>query len=224
MARDAGLTIVVIEDKPDTRESLRVLLNGTEGYRCEAAFGSMEEAMPRLSGEAPKAVLVDIGLPGISGIEGIRWLHKRYPESALIALTVYEDDERIFAALCAGASGYLLKKTAPVRLLESIKEAVEGGAPMSPEVARRVINSFRNRRPVETPEHNLTPHEMRILTLLAEGHNYTTAAEKLGVTVNAVAFHMKRIYENTTVRLTTSIRPASPTAVDSCRRICPAAI
>jgi DNA-binding NarL/FixJ family response regulator len=190
------LTTVVIEDRPDTREGLRLLIDGTPGYRCDGAFGSMEDALSQLTGEAPKAVIVDIGLPGLSGIEGIRLLRKRYPDAALLALTVYEDNDRIFSALCAGASGYLLKKTPPARLLESIREAVvDGGAPMSPEVARKVINLFRDKGPPPNADYKLTPHEVRILKLLADGHNYTTAARELGVTLDAVSFHMKRIYE-----------------------------
>ena len=110
-------------------------------------------------------------------------------------LTVYDDDERIFDALCAGASGYLLKKTPPDRLLESLKEAVSGGSPMSPEVARRVIVLFRDIRPPERADYELTHHELRLLKLLVEGHNYKTAASELNVSINTISFHMKRIYE-----------------------------
>jgi DNA-binding NarL/FixJ family response regulator len=190
------LTTMVIEDRPDTREALRILIAGTAGYRCVGAFGAMEEALARLPVEPPKAVLVDIGLPGMSGIEGIRMLRQLYPKAALLALTVYEDSERIFSALCAGATGYLLKRTAPARLLESIREAVvDGGAPMSPEVARKVVTFFREGRPSTHVDYKLTPHQVRVLKLIAEGHNYPTAARELGVTVDAVSFHMKRIYE-----------------------------
>jgi DNA-binding NarL/FixJ family response regulator len=110
-------------------------------------------------------------------------------------LTVYDDDERIFNALCAGASGYLLKKTPPAKLLESLREAVDGGSPMSPEVARRVINIFRDIRPPEKADYNLTPHETRLLKMLVEGHNYTTAAEALNITYSTVSFHMRNIYD-----------------------------
>jgi DNA-binding NarL/FixJ family response regulator len=110
-------------------------------------------------------------------------------------LTVYDDDERIFDALCAGASGYLLKKTPPARLLDSLREAVEGGAPMSPEVARRVIALFQRVRPPQRADYDLTPHETRILKMLVDGHNYKSAAGELDVSVNTVAFHVKRIYE-----------------------------
>jgi DNA-binding NarL/FixJ family response regulator len=131
----------------------------------------------------------------MSGIEGVRLLKSRYPELLLLMLTVYDDDERIFDAMCAGACGYLLKKTPPARLLESLKEAVAGGAPMSPEVARRVIVRFREMHRPERDEYELTPHEMRLLKLFVEGHNYKTAAAELGVSVNTVNFHVRRIYD-----------------------------
>lgn len=193
----AVLTAVIVEDQQDVREGLQALINGTHGYRCRGAFRSMEDALARLNGagDAPGVVLVDIGLPGMSGIEGIPLLKARFPNAALLVLTVYDDDERIFAALCAGASGYMLKNTPPARLLEGLREAAGGGAPLSPEVARKVIALFREFRPPAHAEHDLTPHEMRLLKLLAEGHNYKTAASHLGCSVNTVSFHMRRIYE-----------------------------
>ena len=143
----------------------------------------------------PDIALCDIGLPGMSGIEGIRILKERHPQLQLMMLTVYDDDDRIFDALCAGACGYLLKRTSPKRLLESLSEAASGGAPMSPEVASRVIKLFRDIRPPEKADYELTPHETRLLKLIVQGHNYTTAAEELGVSYNTVKFHMRRIYE-----------------------------
>ena len=131
----------------------------------------------------------------MSGIEGLRLLKEKYPQLALLMLTVYEDDERIFDAICAGASGYLLKKTSPARLLESLREVVQGGAPMSPEVARRVIALFREIRPPERADYQLTPHETRILKLFVEGYNYKTAAAELGVSVHTISFHLRSIYD-----------------------------
>jgi DNA-binding NarL/FixJ family response regulator len=139
-------------------------------------------------------VLTDIGLPGMSGIEGVRILKERHPPLLVLMLTVY-DDNRIFDALCAGACGYLPKKTPPARLLDSLKEAAEGGAPMSPEVARRVIALFRTIRPPERADYQLTPHETRLLKLFVEGHNYKTAAAELRVSVNTVNFPVRSIYE-----------------------------
>jgi DNA-binding NarL/FixJ family response regulator len=191
----AVIKVAIIEDRREIRDGLAMLINATEGFRCTGAFRSMEEALDKIGFEAPDVALTDIGLPGMSGIEGIRLLKERYPNLRILMLTIYDDDDRIFDALCAGACGYLLKKTQPVRLLESIKDAVNDGGPMSPEVARRVIELFREVRPPEHADHNLTPHETRLLKMLVEGHNYKTAALELGVSVNTVAFHMKHIYE-----------------------------
>lgn len=185
----------IIEDKREIREGLRALIDGTPGYRCTGSYRTMEEALERITLEVPAAILVDIGLPGMSGIEGIPHLRERCPEARVLVLTVYDDDDRIFSALCAGACGYLLKKTPPTRLLESLREAVDGGGPMSPEVARRVIELFRDFRPPGPPSHDLTPHELRLLKLLAEGHNYKTAAREFSISVNTISFHMKHIYE-----------------------------
>lgn len=140
-------------------------------------------------------MLNDIGLPGMSGIEGIKILKERHPDLLILMLTVYDDDERIFDAMCAGASGYLLKKTPPLKLLESLREAHQGGAPMSPEVARRVIALFREIRPPERADYELTPHETRLLKLFVAGHNYKTAAAELGVSVHTVSFHLRSIYD-----------------------------
>ncbi len=187
--------VVVIEDHREYRDYLATLLNGTPGFRCKAVFRSMEEALQSIGVDIPDAALIDIGLPGMSGVEGIQILKDRYPQILLLTLTVYDDDERIFEALCAGASGYLLKKTLPARLIESLKEAVEGGAPMSPEVARRVVKLFREIHPPEKADYQLSPHEIRILKLLMEGRSYRTVASELKVTPSTVSFHLQRIYE-----------------------------
>jgi DNA-binding NarL/FixJ family response regulator len=189
------ISVAIVEDRREIRDALATLINGTEGYRCMGAYRSMEEALDRIVGELPDVVLLDIGLPGMSGIAGLRILKERYPDMLVLILSVYDDDERIFDALCAGASGYLLKKTPPSKLLESLKEAVQGGAPMSPEVARRVIGLFREIRPPEQADYDLTPHEIRLLKLFVKGHNYKTAAQELGVTVHTISFHLRSIYE-----------------------------
>jgi DNA-binding NarL/FixJ family response regulator len=189
------LKIAIIEDVRALREGFHMLIDGTEGFRCTSRFRTMEEALDKMGSELPDVALVDIGLPGMNGIEGARLLKQRYPDVVLLMLTVYEDDDRIFHALCAGASGYLLKKTPPARLLESLREASQGGAPMSPEIARRVVALFREIHPPEHADYKLTPHELRLLKLLVEGHNYKTAASQLGVSYNTVCFHIKSIYE-----------------------------
>jgi DNA-binding NarL/FixJ family response regulator len=189
------IKVALVEDRREIREGLAMLIGGTPGFRCTGAYRTMEEALQKIGFELPDVVLNDIGLPGMSGIEGIRILKERYPNLLILMLTVYDDDERIFDAMCAGASGYLLKKTPPARLLDSLKEAVGGGAPMSPEVARRVIALFREIRPPERAQYDLTPHETRLLKLFVEGHNYKTAAAELGVSVHTVSFHLRSIYD-----------------------------
>jgi len=171
-----------------------MLIDGTDGFSCVGSYRSMEEALDKFDSNLPDILLADIGLPGMNGIEGVRILKVRHASLPVLMLTVYEDDERIFDALCAGASGYLVKKTPPARLLESITEALDGGAPMSPEIARRVVSLFRQIRPPDHENYHLTPHELRLLKLLVEGHNYKTAAAELGITFNTVCFHIKQIY------------------------------
>jgi DNA-binding CsgD family transcriptional regulator len=144
--------------------------------RAAGSFRSMEKPLGGTGQELPD---------GMSGTEGLLFL----------MLTVYGDDARIFEAICAGACGYLLKNTPPARLLESLTDVMAGGAPMSPEVARRVIELFREIRPPENAEYRLTPHETRLLQLLVDGHNYKTAAAEVGTGVHAVSFHMRNIYE-----------------------------
>ena len=189
------IKVAVIEDLRSLREGFHMLIDGTDGFRCTGRFRTMEEALEKIGSDLPDVALVDIGLPGMNGIDGVRILKERYTDLMLLMLTVYDDDDRIFDALCAGACGYLLKKTPPARLLECLKEAVEGGAPMSPEIARRVVALFRECRPPERANYHLTPHETRLLKLLVEGHNYKTAAAQLGVSFNTVCFHIKSVYE-----------------------------
>jgi DNA-binding NarL/FixJ family response regulator len=191
----SDITVTIIEDQRTTREALKALLDGSEGFQTLDLFGSMEEALPKMGARLPDVALVDIGLPGMSGIEGIRRMRDDFPSLLMLVLTVYEDDARIFEAACAGACGYVLKKTPLKQLLTSIREAVNGGAPMSPEIARRVFRLFREIRPPERAEYALTPHEIRLLKLLVEGHSYKTAATEIGVSPHTISFHLRRVYE-----------------------------
>jgi DNA-binding NarL/FixJ family response regulator len=198
MATGSGettLQVAVIEDQEKIRDGLRILIDRTPGFHCSAACADMERALGLFARAMPQVVLVDIGLPGISGIEGTRLLKERFPELQVIILTVYDDDDRVFRALCAGASGYLLKNTPPARLMEGIHEVANGGSPISPEIARRIIVLFQKIHPPDEREKGLTPHETRILKLLVDGHNYKTAAVELDVSVNTISFHVRRIYE-----------------------------
>jgi DNA-binding NarL/FixJ family response regulator len=189
------IRVAIIEDQREIREGLKTLVSGTPGYSVVGAWRSMEEALNAIARDVPHVALVDIGLPGMQGTQGIRILKERYPKLRALMLTVYEDDERIFNAVCAGASGYLLKSTPPARLLESLQEVMAGGAPMSPPVANRVLTLFREFRPREHDGVNLSPHETRLLSLLVDGHNLKTAAAELDVSRATVAWHMHNIYE-----------------------------
>ena len=189
-----AIRMAIVEDQRDIREGLQSLIEETEGFSCTGSYRSMEDALPALRINPPDACLIDIGLPGISGIEGVRILHECNPSIVLLVLTVFEDDDRIFNAICAGANGYLLKRTAPPRLFEAVREAMDGGAPMSPEIARRVLELFRKFRPQTMVPHALTPHEIRLLGLMVKGHSYKSAAHELGVSVNTVSFHLRSIY------------------------------
>ena len=192
------VNVMIIEDQRDVREGLAVLIHGTRGFQCTRSFRTMEEALRALADDRhprPDVILTDIGLPGMSGIDGIAAMHNQFADLPILALTVYDSDDKVFNALCAGASGYLLKNTPPARLLESLQEVVAGGAPMSPEVARRVVGLFRKFRPASEATYHLTPQENELLKLLADGHHKKTAAHEMGISVNTVSFHLKHIYE-----------------------------
>jgi DNA-binding NarL/FixJ family response regulator len=189
------IKVAIVEDMRDVREGLALLINGTSGFRCVGRFRSMEEAAENIAREMPDVVLTDIGLPGMDGIEGIRLLRQHHSSLPFIALTVYDDDDRIFDALCAGACGYLLKNTQPARLLEALREVAAGGAPMSPEVAKRVIRLFQEFVPPKASPCHLTPQEKELLKLLVAGHSYKSAASEMKISYHTVSFHLRNIYE-----------------------------
>jgi DNA-binding NarL/FixJ family response regulator len=188
--------VAIVEDQRALREGLQALVGGSGGFEIVGAYGSMEEALPRLDAEPPEILLADIGLPGMSGIEGVRRLKASKPGVQILMLTVYADNEHVFEAICAGACGYLLKDTPPAKLLDALSEVRAGGAPMSPEIARKVVEMFqRIAPPPPTAAHRLSPREVEVLKLLAEGHVYKTAAAKLDLSLDTVRFHIRNIYE-----------------------------
>ena len=189
------IRVAIIEDLREVREGLAALINGSAGFQCAASYRTMEDALRSIGDQRPHVILTDIGLPGMSGIEGTRLLRERLPDVPILALSVYDDDDNVFNAICAGASGYLLKNTAPARLLESLQEVVGGGAPMSPAIARRVVTLFRTVRPPAHASYHLTPQEVTLLKLIVEGHHYKTAAHVMGISPNTVSFHLKHVYE-----------------------------
>jgi DNA-binding NarL/FixJ family response regulator len=188
------IRVAIVEDQRATREGLALLLDGTPGFATCGRYGTMEEALVGLEREAPDVALVDLGLPGISGLDGIGHLRRRAPALPVIVLTVHDDDDHVFEAVCAGAAGYLLKDTPPAQLLESIRDVLRGGAPMSPGVARRVLVMFQRIAPPRETEARLSPRELELVQLFADGHSYKSAAAHLGVSQHTVRFHIRNIY------------------------------
>lgn len=189
------LAVALVEDQRPLREGLAALVDGTPGYRVVGSYESMEAALEGLAAARPDVLLLDIELPGMSGIDGVRELKSRAPEVQVLMLTVFGDDDRVFEAICNGASGYLLKDTPPARLLDAIRELAAGGAPMSPEIARKVVTMFQRVAPPRETPADLSPREVQILRLLADGHSYKTAAAELGISPDTVRFHIRHIYE-----------------------------
>jgi DNA-binding NarL/FixJ family response regulator len=189
------IRVALVEDQEHTRVGLASLIGGSPGFVVTGQYASMEEALPAIERARPEVLLADIGLPGMSGIEGVHRVHERFPEVSILMLTVHGDDDSIFDAVCAGACGYLLKETEPARLLESIRELHRGGAPMSPEIARKVVLAFRRYPPPKRPDAELSSRQMRILQLLAEGHSYKSCAEALDLSLDTIRFHVRHIYD-----------------------------
>ena len=190
------IKVAIIEDNNTIREGLAALINGTSGYSCIGSYGDCESFLPKISTIDVDVVLMDIGLQGMSGIDGIVKAKKIKPELNILMLTVYEDSQSVFKALCAGACGFLVKKTPPSRLLEAIKDAYEGGAPMSSLIARQVINVFRQTQGKSSEEEktNLSSREIEVLTLLSDGNNYQEIADRLFISVDTVRHHIRNIY------------------------------
>ena len=187
--------VALVEDDHSTREGLRLLIHGSQGFVCTGAYESVEEALPGLALEQPDVLLMDINLPGMSGREGVRVVKERWPAIEVLMLSVYGEQESVFESICNGAAGYLLKKTPPARLLEAIQEAREGGSPMSPEIARKVVVLFRRTPRPEQPERQLTPRELQLLALLAEGQGYGEAGDLMAVSENTIRNYIRSIYE-----------------------------
>jgi DNA-binding NarL/FixJ family response regulator len=185
------VSIVLFEDNDRLRESLAYLLNSDPNYSVKGDFDNCNQAVEIVERLGPDVVLMDIDMPGKTGISGVALIKQSRPETAVIMYTVFEDDDRLFQCLCAGANGYLLKKTHPARLFDAIQEVLDGGAPMSPIIARKVLNSFQQKH---DNQYNLTSREADVLQLLIKGNSIKIIADELNMAFDTVRSHLKKIY------------------------------
>lgn len=186
------ISVALVEDNRDIRQGLRLIIDGTKGFLCLGAYPDAETGLIEILESKPDVVLMDIVLPGMSGIECVKNIKEKAPNIDIIMLTVRSDDDSVFQSLQAGACGYLTKNTPPSRLLEAIKEVQNGGAPMSSNVARMVVGSFNAFR---NPSHNLTSREREVLDQLCKGKSYKMIADTLSVSQDTVRYHIKNIYK-----------------------------
>ena len=196
---NTNIKVAIVDDDEEIREGLRWILDNTHGYSCVGTYKNCPDAVTNLPTNLPDVVLMDIGLPGQSGVECAGILKSMYPALHIIMQTVHSSDDKIFDSLRSGASGYILKKTSPEKLLEAIQEVNEGGAPMSGEVARKVLTFFQTPK-TDKSLSQLSDRELDVLKLLIEGHSYKIIAEKLFVSPHTVRFHLHNIYEKLHVR------------------------
>jgi len=197
------ITVSIVDDEADLREHIAGYLAAAGNVRCKSAYASAEEALEHLPKDKPDVVLMDINLGGMDGIECVRRLTVLMPEAQVLMLTVFEDTEKIFRALAAGASGYLLKRLSPKKLLEAIEEVRDGGSPMSASIARKVVQSFKAAPPGGDESVDLSPRELSVLNGLAEGLAYKQIADQLGVSIHTVRNYIRRIYEKLHVQTRT---------------------
>jgi DNA-binding NarL/FixJ family response regulator len=197
------ITVSIVEDNEQLRNTLARVLNRAEGFRCLSRYGDAESALQGLPKDLPEVVLMDINLPGINGVECVRQLKQIAPKILVLMLTVYEDTANIFNALAAGASGYLLKRTKTAELLDAIREVHQGGSPMTAHIARMVVHSFQKAGPSPQPAENLSQREQEVLDCLSQGFLYKEIAEKLGISYETVHTYVRRIYEKLQVRTRT---------------------
>jgi DNA-binding NarL/FixJ family response regulator len=197
------ITISIVEDNDQLRGTLARLLDRSEGFKCQSQYPTAEAALEGLPKDKPEVVLMDINLPGMNGVECVQKLKQIAPEILVVMLTAYEDTDNIFAALAAGATGYLLKRAPRTELLDAIREVKRGGSPMTTHIARKVVMSFQRSGPSQQATENLSTREQEVLDCLSKGFLYKEIAEKLGVSYETVHTYIRRIYEKLQVRTRT---------------------
>ncbi len=188
-----NINVVIIEDHKEFRESIAFILSSTEGFNCTGKYSSVEEALEKM--HTADVILLDINLPGMSGIDGIDKIKQIFPEVSIVILTVFEDDKNVFRSILAGADGYLLKKSAPIRIIQAIEDAYEGGSPMTPIIAKKAINLFKNHIPQSNGKDNLSDREREILLLIVEGMSTEEISNRLFISFQTVRNHIRHIYQ-----------------------------
>ncbi len=194
-----AIRVMIVDDDGEIRNGLRWVIDHSPGFACVGAFGRFDDALPTIEDSAPDVVLMDIGMPEKDGIESVEILKQKYPDIQCLMLTVHSDDEKIFQSLRVGAVGYLLKKTPPDALLAAVRDAYAGGAPMSTEVARKVLMYFQQHKS-EKFSSSLSKRELEVLQALIDGYTYKAIADKLFVSTNTISFHLRNIYAKLHVR------------------------
>jgi DNA-binding NarL/FixJ family response regulator len=197
------ISVAIVDDERELCESIAAFVNGSSGFQCLNTYHSAKAALEHLPTEKPDVVLMDINMTGMNGVECVRRLKGLMPELKIMMLTVYEDSDQIFQALSAGASGYMLKRSTPAKLLEAIKELHEGGSPMSSSIARKVVASFQKSGQVREEKANLSPREQMVLESMAKGLTYKQTADQLEISIDTVRTHVRRIYEKLHVKSNT---------------------
>lgn len=195
--QDSIIRLMIIEDNRFIRTGWESVIQADKNFHLVSSFADCESAISSGSASSVDMILMDIGLPGMSGIEGVKYFKQVYPEILIVMCTVYDDSEEIFQAICAGAVGYLTKRTSPDELIKALLEAYNGGSPMTPSVARKVIGSFQNSK-TSTENKKITElseRELQILDLMAQGKSYNTIAQEICLSIDGVYYHIRHIYE-----------------------------
>ncbi len=193
--RTNPVPVAIVEDSRDLRLGMSYIFEGSDRCRCVGAFSRAETLLQEIDSCRPQVVLMDIGLPGMNGVEATRCLKQSHPGTEIVILSVFEDDDNIFRAICAGASGYVTKPVMPQRLIEVVEEAASGATPISPHIARRMLRLFKRHVPIPGTDYDLTPREREVLEHLVAGLDFAEIAEQLIVSVYTVRAHIRNIYE-----------------------------
>jgi DNA-binding NarL/FixJ family response regulator len=190
------IRVTIFEDNTNLRRGLTTLINGSDGFECAGAFGNCDNLIKNITNTKPDIVLMDIEMPGMDGIEAVKMLKPQFPEIKILMETIFEDDEKVFLSICNGAEGYILKNTPPSQMLEAIREIHEGGVPMTPSIASKVLAMFKSGTSFTKDEsYNFTDREMEVLKYLVDGMSYKAVADKCFVSFDTVSSHVKNIYK-----------------------------